>query len=49
MNGWLLDPSSLRGRIAGPAYHAVAEHIIEDGDAYVLEAAGKRWPITNAA
>lgn len=39
----------LRGRIAGPAYHAVAEHIVEDGTGYALEAAGRRWPIEGAA
>ena len=39
----------LRGRIAGPAYHAVAEHIVEAGDGFVLEAAGQRWPIAGAA
>ena len=38
----------LRGRIAGPAYHAVAEHIVENGDGFALEAAGKRWPIAGA-
>lgn len=40
---------SLRGRIAGPAYHAIAERIVERGDAFVLEAAGAEWPIANAA
>ena len=39
----------LKGRIAGPAYHAVAEHIVEDGGGFALQAAGKRWPIKNAA
>jgi hypothetical protein len=39
----------LRGRIAGPAYHAVAEHIVEDGAGYALEAADRRWPIEGAA
>ena len=42
----------LRGRIAGPAYHAIAERVIEsgsDGGGFALEAAGKRWPIANAA
>lgn len=39
----------LRGRIAGPAYHAVAERIVEDGAGFALEAAGKRWPIAGAA
>ena len=39
----------LRGRIAGPAYHAVAERIVEDGTGFALEAAGKRWPIAGAA
>ena len=35
----------LRGRIAGPAYHAVAEHVVEEGAGFALEAAGRRWPI----
>jgi len=39
----------LRGRIAGPAYHAVVERIVESGGGFVLEAVGKRWPIANAA
>jgi hypothetical protein len=42
----------LRGRIAGPAYHAVAERIVETpghGSGFALEAAGRRWPIANAA
>jgi hypothetical protein len=38
----------LRGRIAGPAYHAIAQHIVEDAG-FALEAAGARWPIANAA
>src|SRR3954453_20180913 len=33
----------LRGRIAGPAHAAVAEHVVEDGAGFALEAAGKRW------
>ncbi|CAN5175308.1 hypothetical protein BH11MYX1_BH11MYX1_23400 [soil metagenome] len=40
---------TLRGRIAGPAYHAIAEHIVEEGDSFALVAAGRHWPITNAA
>ena len=39
----------LTGRIAGPAYYKVAEHIVETGGSFALEAAGKRWPIANAA
>lgn len=38
----------LRGRIAGPAYHAIAERIVESEDRYELEAAGRRWPIAGA-
>ncbi len=38
----------LRGRIAGPAYHAVAEHIEPAGDTFELVAAGRRWPIADA-
>jgi len=45
----------LRGRIAGPAYHAVAERIVEattaadDAASFQLEAAAQRWPISGAA
>jgi hypothetical protein len=39
----------LRGRIAGPAYHAVAERIVEIPGGFALDAAGRRWPIANAA
>jgi hypothetical protein len=40
----------LRGRIAGPAYHAIAERIVEvSGGGFALDAAGRRWPIANAA
>jgi hypothetical protein len=45
----------LRGRIAGPAYHAVAERVVEvtatDGHpgGFALDAAGEQWPIENAA
>jgi hypothetical protein len=39
----------LRGRIAGAAYHAIAERIVETPEGFALEAAGRRWPITNAA
>jgi len=39
----------LRGRIAGPAYHAIAERIVETPSGFSLEASGARWPIANAA
>lgn len=44
----------LTGRIAGPAYHAIAERIAEadapaGGPAFELAAAGRRWPIADAA
>jgi hypothetical protein len=39
----------LRGRIAGPAYHAIAERVVETADGFALDAAGQRWPIANAA
>jgi len=32
----------LRGRIAGPAYHAIVERIGEDAGRFVLEASGQR-------
>jgi len=35
----------LNGRIGGPAYHAIAERIVEVPGGFALEAAGKRWPI----
>ena len=35
----------LRGRIGSPAYYQVAEHIVEVGDWFAFEAAGRRWPI----
>jgi len=37
---------NLRGRIAGPAYHAISERIVETPGGFALEAAGKRWPIS---
>lgn len=39
----------LRGRIAGPAYHAIAERIVEVPGGFALDAAGQRWPISDAA
>ena len=39
----------LRGRIAGPAYHAIAERIIEVTGGFALDAAGRRWTIANAS
>lgn len=39
----------LRGRIAGPAYHAIAERVVERDDGFELAAAGARWPIADAA
>ncbi|HLL23940.1 MAG TPA: hypothetical protein VK427_17500 [Kofleriaceae bacterium] len=39
----------LRGRIAGPAYHALAERVVERDDGFALAAAGAQWPIANAA
>lgn len=39
----------LKGRIAGHAYHTLAEKIVESGDGFALGAAGTRWPIANAA
>ena len=35
----------LRGRIAGPAYHAVTEHVVETPAGFALQAAGRTWPI----
>ncbi|MEO6777755.1 MAG: hypothetical protein ABI467_32845 [Kofleriaceae bacterium] len=39
----------LRGRIAGPAYHALAERIVESDRGFALEAGETRWPIANAS
>ncbi len=39
----------LRGRIAVPAYHQVAEHVVETDGGFALAATGKQWPIANAA
>lgn len=39
----------LRGRIAGAAHHALVERVIEQDNSFVLDAAGKQWPIANAA
>ena len=38
----------LRGRIAGPAHHAIAERVVEDAGGFALAAAGRHWPIANA-
>lgn len=35
----------LRGRIAGPAHHAISERIEEQGGGFVLRAAGRLWPL----
>jgi hypothetical protein len=41
---------SLRGRIAGPAYHAVTERVIEtEAGTFALAAAGAQWPIAGGA
>ncbi len=39
----------LRGRIGGPAQHAIAQHVVERGEGFALPAAGETWPIANAA
>ena len=39
---------TLRGRIAGPAQHAVTERIVEEKSGnFVLAAAGRTWPLKN--
>ncbi len=38
----------LRGRIASPAYHTIAERIVEDTGSFVLEAAGARFTIARS-
>jgi hypothetical protein len=37
---------NLRGRIGSPAYYQIADHIVEVGDWFAFEAAGRRWAIT---
>jgi hypothetical protein len=44
-NALYADVGRLRGRIAGPAYHAIAERIIEYDGQFVIPAHGHRWPI----
>src|SRR5689334_19975835 len=44
-NAIYVKVGKLDGRIAGPAYHALAERVVPDGDAFVLDGVGKRWPI----
>lgn len=39
----------LRGRIAGPAYLAIAERVAASGSGFALAAAGRAWPIASAA
>lgn len=39
----------LRGRIAGPAYHAISERIVEAPGGFALDAAGQQWPISITA
>jgi len=39
----------LKGRIAGPAYHQIVDHVVEEAGGFALAATGKRWPIANAA
>lgn len=42
--------AKLIGRIAGPAYHAIAERVVEaPGGGFALNAAGRQWPIANAS
>ena len=39
----------LEGRIGGPAYYQIVDHVVEEAGGFVLAATGKRWPIKNAA
>jgi hypothetical protein len=41
--------SRLRGRIAGPAYHAITERVVEEDGGFALVAAGRHWKIAHAA
>jgi hypothetical protein len=46
-NAFYATVRGLRGRIAGPAHAAISEHIEERADGFVLNAAGRAWPITS--
>ena len=48
-HAFYVSVGKLRGRIAGPAHHALAEHVVESAHGFDLDAAGARWPIANAA
>lgn len=39
----------LRGRIAGPAYHAISERIVEGPAGFALPVGGTLWPIVDGA
>jgi hypothetical protein len=38
---------NLRGRIAGPAHHAIAERVVERDGGFALPAAGRAWPLAD--
>jgi hypothetical protein len=46
-NAFYVTVRGLRGRIAGPAHHAIAERIFEHGDHFVLAARAGTWPIAS--
>ena len=39
----------LEGRIGGPAYHQIVDHVVETDAGFALAALGQQWPIKNAA
>ncbi|MBA2538787.1 MAG: hypothetical protein H0V17_04060 [Deltaproteobacteria bacterium] len=47
-NAFYARVRGLRGRIAGPAHHAIAERIVERGEGFALPAANREWPIASA-
>ena len=44
-NAFYVRVRGLRGRIAGPAHHAITERVVERGDRFALAATGREWPI----
>jgi hypothetical protein len=45
-NAFYARVRGLRGRIGGPAHHAIAERVVERAGDFALAAAGAMWPIT---
>jgi hypothetical protein len=48
-NAFYATVRKLRGRIAGPAHHAITQRVVERAGGFALEAANATWPIDDAA